>query len=109
MAAKNGQKTDNGERESNGDVAKATQRVTELVALAQQDNENEARTAAMAAVRLMAKHELVVIPKGQLEEVQAVVEKAKKLAKRAKDEKTKNLVVGALLGSVFLGKGGLRL
>ncbi len=106
MPKENAQKTPEAEQEATRSV---TEQLQKLVALAQQENQNEARNAAIAAVRLMAKHEIVVMPRAEFEKVTALMEAAKKARARAKSERTKNMVVGALLGHVFLGKGGLRL
>lgn len=90
------------------ELQKAAQEVTKLVRLSQQENENEARNAAHAATTLMAKHDLVVIPRSELERVKKVISGAQAIAKRAKQEKWINIGLG-FLGAKFLGGKGLRL
>jgi hypothetical protein len=74
------------------------EKVQNLVALAQSDNENEARNAALSAVRLMTEHKLAVVPQEDLEKAKAFVENAQKLLATAKDKKTQNMMMGAALG-----------
>jgi hypothetical protein len=76
------------------------EKVQKLVALATSDNEEEARTAAVQAARLMSEHKLVVVPKEDVERAQAFVAGVQK---RAKEEKMSNMALGAVLG-VFLSK-----
>jgi formiminotetrahydrofolate cyclodeaminase len=84
-------------------------RVNQLVQLAvQNDNEEEARSAAVQAAQLMAKHELVCVPRAELEAAQKVVSGAQQLATQAKKEKWTNMGIGLILGQVLLGKGGLK-
>jgi len=66
------------------------EKVQKLVALANGADEDEARTAAMQAVRLMAEHELVCIPRSYVEGVKDHVERALSEV-RAKAEKDKML------------------
>jgi hypothetical protein len=79
------------------------ERVQNLCRLAQNENENEARSAAMQAVRLMNEHELAFVPKAQLEHAMKAIQGAQELAKQAKAESTKNMLLGGLIGA-FVGK-----
>jgi Protein of unknown function (DUF2786) len=73
-------------------------KVGKLVALAQSDNEEEARTAAMQATRLMKEHKLVVVPLSEIERIQKVVGEANALAKKYEGEGQKKMMLGALAG-----------
>jgi hypothetical protein len=79
------------------------ERVQNLCRQAQSDNENEARTAALLAVRLMNEHELSFVPKAELDKAMKAIEGAQVLAKQAKAENTKNMLLGGLIGA-FVGK-----
>jgi hypothetical protein len=81
------------------------ERVGKLVALAQSDNEEEARTAAMQATRLMKEHKLVVMPLSELERVQKTIGDATALAKKYEKDATQKMVLGALAGYMFGNKG----
>jgi Protein of unknown function (DUF2786) len=74
------------------------EKVGKLVALAQSDNEEEARTAAMQATRLMKEHKLVVVPLSEIERIQKVVGEANALAKKYEGEGTKKMLLGAMAG-----------
>jgi hypothetical protein len=79
------------------------ERVQNLCRLAQNENENEARNAAMQAVRLMNEHDLAFVPKADLEKAMKAISGAQELAKQAKAESTKNMLLGGLIGA-FVGK-----
>jgi|SRR5579872_2511097 len=103
MAAKNA-KTETEKQQ------KVLERVQHLVQLAVQNTEEqEARSAAMQAAQLMTEHDLVCVPRSQLEAAQKVVSGAQQLVKKAKQEKWTNMGIGLILGQVLLGKGGLKL
>jgi hypothetical protein len=81
------------------------EKVGKLIKLAQSDNEEEARTAAMTATRLMQEHKLVVVPIDELERVQKLIGESQALAKRITDEGNNKLLMGLALG--FLGAKNL--
>jgi hypothetical protein len=81
------------------------ERVGKLIKLAHSDNEEEARTAAMQATRLMQEHKLVVVPIDELERVQKVIGESQALAKRIADESNNKLLMGLALG--FFGAKNL--
>jgi hypothetical protein len=81
------------------------ERVEQLVSLAGNNNEpNEAASAAMMAVRLMREHELTVLPKKDLEAAQQVINGAQELVKRAEDKANGRLVMGVIAGMLLGGK-----
>lgn len=83
---------------------KVLEKVASLVRLANgAPDTEEARTAAVQAMQLMKEHELVLVPKSELERVQKVVEGANALARQVKEEGTQKMVLGAMAG-LFLGK-----
>jgi hypothetical protein len=89
---------------------KVLERVHQLVSLAcKNDSEDEARTAAIQAAQLMVKHDLVVVPRAELEVAQKLINGARQLQTQAKKEKWTNMGIGLVLGQILLGKGGLRL
>jgi hypothetical protein len=92
-------------RESKRDVL---ERVQSLVKLAQDGDDEENRTAASKAVQLMKQHELVLVPKSEIDRVQRVVDEANKLVEGNKTEKHKNMAMGALAG-FMLAKSGIKL
>jgi phosphoserine phosphatase len=81
------------------------EKVQKLVALASDGDEDseEARTAALQAVRLMKEHNLAVIDEDALNKAMKLVEGARDLAKNAKAEGQKQILIGAALGYVFGG------
>ena len=100
MAAKSAQR----ERDSIGDVVK---RVEELVALATKNpEEEEARSAAVKAARLMQEHGLMCVSREDVERAKTVMGDAQEIIARAKKEKTTQMAIGAAIG-LFLGKKGL--
>lgn len=86
------------------DQAKVLERVAQLVRLAQSDNEEEARTAAMQATRMMKEHRLVLIPESEIERVKKVVGDAQSLARQHEQTGTRNLAIGAVVGLMLGGK-----
>ncbi|MDE3097027.1 MAG: DUF2786 domain-containing protein [Chloroflexota bacterium] len=87
---------------------KATQevlaKVSSLVRLAQSDNEEEARTAAMQATRMMKEYRLVLIPEAEIERVKTVVGEAQALAKQHEAAGTQKMMIGAVVGVLLGGK-----
>jgi hypothetical protein len=82
---------------------KTLDKVGDLIKLANDGDTEEARTAAMKAVALMKQHELVLVPKSEIERIQKVVAGAQALERTMKEEKIQNMVIGGLAG-VLLGK-----
>jgi hypothetical protein len=89
-------------KEKTKDPQAVVEKVQKLVALAASADEDEARTAAMQAVRLMSEHELVCIPRSYVEGVKDHVDAAIRDV-RAKAEKDKMIwgVLGFLLSKKF--------
>lgn len=90
------EETENGKRTHGS--KEIVSKVTKLVALAQSDNEEEARTAAMQAVRLMNEHKLTCVPQAELDSAMKFVEGARELARQTKEEGQKKMMIGAALG-----------
>ncbi len=85
-----------------------TEKVQQLVALAtDNDNENEATNAALAAVRLMQEHDLTVLPKRDLEAAQNVINGARELVKKAEEKANGKLVMGVIAGMLLGGRSKL--
>jgi cobalamin biosynthesis protein CbiD len=82
---------------------KMLEKVGNLIKLANGSDDEEARTAAKQAVVLMKEHELVLVPKSEIDRIQKVVAGAQALQETMKQEKLQNMALGALAG-VFLGK-----
>lgn len=82
-------------------------RVGDLVKLAQSDNEEEARNAAMQATRLMKEHQLVLVPQSELERVQKVIGDVRALAAKHEADGQQKLIMGTLLGFVVSKQGWL--
>lgn len=80
-------------------------KVHDLIKLSQSDNEDEARTAAMQATRLMAQHQLVLVPQSELDRVNEAVRDMQRKMDEAKDDGTKRMLIGAVLGFAAAGKG----
>lgn len=79
------------------------ERAQKLVALAQDDDTEEGRNAAMQVVRLMTQHDLVLIPKDEAERAMRVIEGAKDLAARVQKERMNGMILGGLLGFTMGG------
>jgi hypothetical protein len=78
------------------------EKVQHLVNLAaNNENEDEARNAAVAAVNLMREHDLAVVPREDLERAQQVIQGANQLLVKAKEEGNKRLLIGVALGAFF--------
>lgn len=88
--------------EKTADV-KVLEKVHNLVKLAASGDTEEARTAAVQATKLMKEHELVLVPRSELERVQKAINGSQELAKRAKEEATQKMLIGGAIG-LFLSK-----
>lgn len=62
------------------------------------EDSEEARTAAMTVVHMMKEHELVIIPRAELERIKTVVGAANALAKRHQEEAQSKMVMAGLAG-----------
>ena len=82
------------------------EKVGKLVALAQSENEEEARNAAITATRLMKEHKLVLVPQLEIDRIKTVIGEATALAKRHEGEATQKMLIGALAG-FMVGKKGM--
>jgi|HubBroStandDraft_5_1064220.scaffolds.fasta_scaffold572190_2 cobalamin biosynthesis protein CbiD len=82
---------------------KTLEKVGNLIKLANGADDEEARTAAIQAAKMMKEHELVLVPRSELERVQKVVQGAQALQATMQKEKLQNMAIGAMAG-VFLGK-----
>ncbi len=86
----------------------AVETVQKLVALAQsvEDGEptQEARTAAVKAIKLMKENDLVVVAKADMEAAVKAVEGVENMRKRLKKAKQDGMVMGALGALIFKGK-----
>ncbi len=80
------------------------EKVGKLIRLSQSDNEEEARTAAMTATRLMSEHKLVCVPLAEIERVQKLIEGAQTLAKTAAAEGQQKMMLGAAIGFMLSKK-----
>jgi len=87
---------------SSDDVLK---KVGDLIKLSHSDNEEEARSAAMQATRMMQEHKLVLVPQSELERVQRVIGEVRTLAKKHEGEGQQKMLMGALLGFVAAKNG----
>lgn len=85
------------------ETRKIIEKVTKLVTLAQSAGEEEARTAAMQAVKLMHEHKLTPIPQEDLERAMKFVEGAKELANKNSSQKKKDMAIGAAIGFFLAG------
>ena len=86
-------------------TAKALRKVTDLVALAHNtETEDEARSAALTAVKLMAEHRLCVIPETEVERLRRLITNMQEAKKVSGDEKMKQLGIGFVAG-MMLSKG----
>jgi Protein of unknown function (DUF2786) len=79
-------------------------RVGKLVALAQSDNEEEARSAAVQATRLMKDHRLVLVPQSEIDRIKTVIGEAQALAQKHESSATQKMMLGALAG-FLVGNG----
>lgn len=92
---------------------KVLEKVGDLVRLANsksddedEDGKEERRTAAMQATRLMKEHELVLVPKAEIDRVKKMIGDANALAKKYEGEAQQKMLLGAL-GGFLLAKQGM--
>jgi len=86
-------------KNTNDTNEKTVETVQKLLALAQDEsNEQEARSAAVKAVRIMKEANLAVVAQSELERMQKVVGEARDMVLESKKESRKNMVLGGLLG-----------
>lgn len=86
-------------------IAQVLEQMENLVKLAKDDPESEeSRNAAMQVVNLMDEHDLVCIPKTDVERAKKVIDGAQGLMKKAKQEKNKAMLMGAIAGYMFAGR-----
>ena len=92
-------------------ASKTLEDVQKLVKLAMAEEApiDERRNSALAAVKLMTASNLTVVSKDELESVRQVVGEARMVARRAKQARTQNMVMGAILGAVVGPKLGIKL
>jgi ElaB/YqjD/DUF883 family membrane-anchored ribosome-binding protein len=112
MTHSNGQATQQEKRKGERPAHDIVAKVTKLMALAQSEEDGEmteeATNAAVKAVQLMNKHELVVVLRSDVERAKAFVEGAQTLVQnKVKQESFKNMGIGFVVG-MFLSKGGLK-
>jgi hypothetical protein len=81
---------------------KTVDRVQDLVRLAADEatSDNEARTAALTAVRLMQEEGLTVVSAADLEDVRHRIGQARLKLKKAEDKANQKMMLGALGGIV---------
>lgn len=87
-------------------AADVLEKVAKLIALTENDSEEEARTSALTAARLIRENDLTVVSKSDLEEIKKATEDAKRAlarAERAEKKGQQNMIIGALAGA-FLAK-----
>jgi hypothetical protein len=82
---------------------KVLEKVHNLVKLAASGDTEEARTAAVQATRLMKEHELVLVPKTEIDRVEKMVQGAQALARETKQDGTQKMLIGGIVG-MLLGK-----
>lgn len=79
------------------------------LALSEEDGEatEEARNAAVKAIEMLDGEDpdLVVLPRAEVEQLKKGIEGARDLAKTAKEERNRGMMLGALLG-FGVAKGG---
>src|SRR5271167_2482072 len=85
----------------NGSDPKVLETVGKLIALANGADEEEARTAAMQATKLMKQHELVLVPRAEIERVQKLVEGARALATTQKAETQQKMIIAGIAGMLL--------
>jgi len=80
-------------------------RVGDLIALTNNPNEEEARTAAVKATALMREHRLVLVPESEIERVKTVIGEAQALAAKHQQEGNQRMMLAGLAGFFLGGKG----
>lgn len=84
-------------------VNEVLDKVGKLVSLAQSDNEDEARNAALLATRLMKEHKLVLVPQSEIDRIKKVVGDSEALARKYEGEANQKMMIGALAGFLVAG------
>lgn len=87
------------------DANDVLKKVGALIKLAQSDNEEEARTAAMQATRLMAENKLVLVPQSEIDRIQKSIGEMKMMQAKSESEAQQKMLIGALLGWVVSKQG----
>jgi hypothetical protein len=82
---------------------KMLEKVHNLVRLAASGDTEEARTAAMQATRLMKEHELVLVPRSEIERVEKAIRGHAELARQQEAQTTQKMMIAGLAG-LFLSK-----
>lgn len=82
---------------------KVLEKVHNLVKLAASGDNEEARTAAVQATRLMKEHELVLVPKSEIDRVQKMIDGAQALAREHKADTSQKMLLAGIAG-VLLSK-----
>ena len=79
---------------------KVLEKVRKLVLLANDGGEDseESRTAAVQVTKLMKEHELVLIPKAEIDRVQKLIGDAQALARTQKADATQKMLIGGIAG-----------
>jgi Protein of unknown function (DUF2786) len=101
MPAESSTENGNGRAKKKKTPDAVVKKVQDLIELATSDNEDEARTAALTAIRLMREHQLVCVDRAMLEAIEQakkVVEGANALMVQAKGEATQKMMIGAGIG-----------
>lgn len=80
------------------------EKVKKLIALANDEETEEARTAAMKAAELIAKNQLVLLTKEEAENVSKVVEGAREVSARIDKASNQKMMLGMALG-YFASRG----
>ena len=93
------------------ETKKALQKVGTLVKRAQSplnEEDEEARNAAIAALALMKEHEFVVVPRAELERVNEQIRTVNDKIQAASKDATMKMVIAGI-GGLMLGGKGLKL
>ena len=89
------------------ETVKALRKVTDLVRLAHaNENEEEARNAALTAVNLMHEHSLCVIPASEVERLRKMISDMQRSREVSGGERMKQMGIGFVAG-MLLSKGKL--
>jgi hypothetical protein len=82
---------------------KVLEKVHNLVKLAASGDSEEARTAAVQATKLMKEHELVLVPRAEIERVEKMIAGHAALARQQQEQTTQKMMIAGLAG-LFLSK-----
>jgi len=86
------------------DIREVMEKVRDLAKLAERDDSEEARNAAVKAIKLLRQHEIVMIPKHELEKMASKVNGAIEAERKINEQKTMNIVMGFVGGLLVGGK-----